>query len=68
MIRGIAPVPAYSKAPDWTTRATRSRHKAIIGPKPRARSLSAQQGEAVVAIEALNRMIRTAKPVSARVA
>jgi hypothetical protein len=24
MVRGIAPAPAYSKAPDWTTRATRS--------------------------------------------
>jgi hypothetical protein len=30
--------------------------------------LPAQQGEAVIAVEALNRMIRTAKPISVRVA
>ncbi len=44
------------------------RHKAIIGPRLRARSLPAQQGEAVIAVEALNRMIRTSKPISVRVA
>ena len=44
------------------------RQKAIIGPRLRARSLPAQQGEAVIAVEALNRMIRTAKPISVRVA
>ncbi len=44
------------------------RYKAIIGPKLRARMLPAQRGEAVMAIEALNRMIRVAKPVSVRVA
>jgi Transposase DDE domain len=43
------------------------RHKAMIGPKLRARSLPAQQGEVAVAAEGLNRMIRGAKPVSTRV-
>ena len=44
------------------------RYKAIIGPKLRARSLPAQQGEAAIAVGVLNRMIRVAKPVSVRVA
>ena len=44
------------------------RYKAIIGPKLRGRSLPAQQGEAAIAVEVLNRMIRVAKPVSTRVA
>jgi transposase len=44
------------------------RHKAIIGSKLRARTLPAQQGEAAVAAEVLNRMIRAAKPISVRVA
>src|SRR3712207_4004862 len=34
------------------------RHEAIIGPKLRARSLPAQQGEAAIAVETLDRMIR----------
>jgi Transposase DDE domain len=46
---------------------TVGRYKAIIGPKLRARSLPAQQGEAAIAVAALNRMIRVAKPVSVRV-
>ena len=44
------------------------RYKALIGPKLRARTLSAQQGEAAIGVEVLNRMIRIAKPVSVRVA
>src|SRR3712207_2309657 len=44
------------------------RHKAIIGPRLRARGLPAQQGEVAVAAEVLNRMIRVAKPLSIRVA
>ncbi len=44
------------------------RYKAIIGPKLRARILPAQQGEAAIAAEVLNRMIRVAKPISIRVA
>src|SRR4051794_28354542 len=42
------------------------RYKAIIGPKLHARILPAQRGEAAIAIEALNHMIRVAKPVSIR--
>lgn len=44
------------------------RHKAIIGPRLRARSLPAKLGEAAIAVAMLNRMIRTAKPISVRVA
>ena len=43
------------------------RYEAIIGPKLRARMLPAQQGEAAMAAEVLNRMIRVAKPVSIHV-
>ena len=42
------------------------RYKAIIGPKLHARILPAQQGEAAIATEVLNHMIRAAKPVSIR--
>lgn len=45
-----------------------ARYKHLIGPKLRARSLPAQKGEAAIAVAALNTMIRTAKPVSVRVA
>src|SRR3712207_272817 len=45
---------------------TVGRYKAIIGPRLRARTLSAQQGEAAIAVAALNRMIRVAKPISVR--
>jgi hypothetical protein len=44
------------------------RYKAIIGPRLRARGLAAQRGEAGIAAEVLNLMIRVAKPVSVRVA
>ncbi len=43
------------------------RYKHLIGPKLRARSPPAQRGEVALAVQALNRMIRTAKPVSVRV-
>jgi hypothetical protein len=42
------------------------RYKTAIGPKLRACTFRNQQGEAVLAVEALNRMIRTAKPISVR--
>jgi hypothetical protein len=45
-----------------------ARYKHLIGPKLRARSLPAQRGEAAIAVAVLNEMIRTAKPVSVRVA
>ena len=44
------------------------RWKHLIGPRLRARSLAGQQGEAALAVSVLNRMTRTAKPVSVRVA
>jgi hypothetical protein len=44
------------------------RYKAAIGPRLRARTLTGQQGEAAIAVEVLNHMIRTAKPISVRVA
>ena len=43
-------------------------HKAVIGPRMRARILPAQQGDVTMAAEVLNRMMRVAKPVSIRVA
>ena len=42
------------------------RYKHGIGPKLRARSADGQRGEAAIAVSALNRMIRTAKPASVR--
>ena len=42
------------------------RYKAAIGPQLRARTLPSQQGEVALAVEVLNRMIRTAKPASVR--
>jgi len=45
-----------------------SRYKHLIGPKLRARSLPAQKGEVAIAVAVLNTMIRTAKPVSVRIA
>lgn len=44
------------------------RYKHLIGPKLRTRSLPTQRGEVAVAIAVLNKMIRTAKPFSVRVA
>ncbi len=43
-------------------------YKHLIGPKLRARSLPVQRGEVAIAVAAPNQMIRTAKPVSVRVA
>jgi len=43
------------------------RYKHLIGSKLRARSLAAQQGEVAIAVKALNRMTRLAKPLSVRV-
>jgi hypothetical protein len=45
-----------------------ARYKHLIGPKLRARSLPAQQGEVAIAVAVLNRMIPTAKPVFIQVA
>jgi hypothetical protein len=43
------------------------RYKSIIGSRLRARDFAAQQGEVAIAVEALNRMIQVAKPISVRV-
>jgi hypothetical protein len=42
------------------------RYKHLIGSKLRARGLVTQQGEGAIVVEALNRMIRVAKPLSVR--
>lgn len=47
---------------------TMGRWKHLIGPRLRGRTLPGQQGEAAIAVSVLNRMARTAKPVSVRVA
>src|SRR5215472_8046511 len=44
------------------------RYKHLVGSKLQARSFAAQQGEVTIAVQALNRMIRVAKPLSVRVA
>jgi hypothetical protein len=44
------------------------RYKSLIGPALRARSLPTQRGEVAVAVAALNKMIRAAKPISVRAA
>ncbi len=41
-------------------------NKGLIGPKLRARHRDAQAGEVALSIQVLNRMIRSAKPVSIR--
>ena len=48
------------------TETTTSRYKHLIGPKLRARGRAAQSGEVALAVQALNRMIRTARPASIR--
>ena len=42
------------------------RYKHLIGPKLRARTRSGQSGEVALSVQALNRMIRVAKPISVR--
>jgi hypothetical protein len=44
------------------------RFKTAISPKLRTPAFRNPQGEAAIAAEVLNRMIRTAKPISVRVA
>ena len=43
-----------------------SRYKHLIGPKLRARSRPGQHGKVALAVQVLNRTIRTAKPISIR--
>ena len=42
------------------------RYKHLIGPKLRARTLPGQQGKVAIAVNVLNRMIRTGKPATIR--
>lgn len=61
---------AWQRATGYGTRnhaeTAMSRYKHLIGPKLRARNRAGQGGEVALAIQVLNRMIRTAKPVSVR--
>ena len=63
---------AWQKATGYGRRslveAAIGRYKRIIGSRLRARMFAAQKGEIAIAIEALNRMIRVAKPRSVRIA
>lgn len=45
---------------------TIGRYEHRIGLKLRARTLPVQQGEVTIAVQVLNRMVRVAKPVSAK--
>ena len=45
---------------------TMGRYKHLIGPRLRARTLPGQRGEVAIAVNVLNRMIRTGKPVAVR--
>jgi len=45
---------------------TMGRYKHLIGPKLHARTRPGQSGEVALAVQVLNRMIRTAKPASVR--
>ena len=42
------------------------RYKALIGPRLRARGFAAQQTEAAIAVEVLNRMLTAGRPNSVR--
>jgi hypothetical protein len=42
------------------------RYNALIGPRLRARHLSAQQSEATIGVAVLNRMLNAARPHSVR--
>ena len=63
---------AWQKATGYGRRAlgetAMGRYKRLIGPTLRARTLPGQRGEVALAVHALNRMIRVAKPRSVRVA
>jgi hypothetical protein len=42
------------------------RYKVLIGLRPRARGLAAQQTEAAIGVAALNRMLAAGRPASVR--
>ncbi len=43
-----------------------ARYKGILGDRLHARSLSAQQAEAIIGVTALNRMLDAGRPISGR--
>jgi transposase len=61
---------AWRKATDHGKRSlvetTMGRRKALIGPRLRARGFTAQQTEAVIGVEALNRTLAVGRPDSVR--
>ncbi len=61
---GKAPATEYGRRNEAETAVGRYKH--LIGSKLRARSRPGQHGEVAIAVQVLNRMIRTAKPVSVR--
>jgi hypothetical protein len=60
----------WQKETDYGQRAlvetAMGRHKAIIGPRLRARSFSGQQAEAAIGVAILNRMLDAGHPDSVR--
>jgi hypothetical protein len=73
-IRSIAAIGrmAWQKATGYGRRSlvetAIGRYKSLIGSRLRARTFPAQQSEVMLAVEALNQMIRVAKPISVRLA
>ena len=61
---------AWQVATNYGQRAlvetTMGRYKALIGPRLRARGFAAQQTEAAIAVEVLNRMLTAGRPNSVR--
>jgi hypothetical protein len=61
---------AWQKATDYGQRSlvetTMGRYKALIGRRLRARGFAAQQTEAAIGVEALNRMLAAGRPNSVR--
>ena len=61
---------AWQKATDYGKRSlvetTMGRYKALIGPRLRARGFAAQQIEAALGVEVLNRMLAAGRPDSVR--
>jgi hypothetical protein len=61
---------AWQKATDYGQRSlvetTMGRYKTPIGPRLRARGFAAQQTEAAIGVEVLNRMLAASRPNSVR--
>lgn len=50
----------------WLVETTMGRHKALIGPRLRARGFAARQTEAAIGVAVLNRMLAAGRPESVR--